>query len=1029
MVNCIGFGSVTGKVENVKNEEIITVFNIQNIKMKPKLISLFLFVGLIPMVFVAWWSSNKATEALMKKSYDSLTAVREIKKFEIEKLFKESRSDMGVLLETVATLRSEAFNKIKAVEAAKKARILEYFGNMREQVITLRNDPLILKSIIELSKAYENGGQKVNTALWNDVADKYNARLNDIQASHGWYDLFLISRGGDIVYTAARESDLGMKITGSRLNDQGIGKAFQYAVHMNSEDVALADLEPYSPSGGQPAGFMMVQIRNEDNQLKGYLAIQIPYKKINDIMMQREGMGKTGEAYLVGPDRLMRSDSFLDREGYSVEASFKNKTEVDTEAVKEALAGKEAQKVIIDYNGNHVLSSWTPIELGNGIRWALIIEIDMAEAFCPIDEAGNEFYANYKKLYGYYDLFLINPDGYCFYTVAKESDYRTNLVNGKYADSGLGKLARDILASRQYQMVDFEPYAPSNNEPCAFIGQPVLHNGSVQLIVALQISLEAINNIMQERDGMGETGESYLVGADRLMRSDSYLDPEHHSVKASFANPDKGKVATAGSEEALKGNSDAGVIMDYNGNPVLSAYTPVKVGDFSWALLAEIDESEVREPVKQLLVAIVIAGLILAVLIAVCALFIAVGIANPLVKGVKLADAVAKGDLSATIDIEQKDEVGILAKAMNKMVSNLRGTAQAADRIAGGDLTVDVKVQSEKDVLGKALLNMVEKLREVVADVKVAADNVAGGSRQMSASSEEMSQGATEQASSAEEASSSMEEMASNIKQNSDNAQQTEKIAYKAAEDARDGGTAVTETVNAMKKIAEKISIIEEIARQTDLLALNAAIEAARAGEHGKGFAVVASEVRKLAERSQRAAGEISNLSGSSVEVAERAGEMLKRMVPDIQKTAELVQEIAAASNEQNVGAEQINMAIQQLDQVIQQNASASEEMASTAEELSSQAEQLQATVAFFRIENKRNGVSEHNKCLAAIPENNLNIDFFKMSNERDTDGRALYAEENISQVMPGKFKKGIELNLSRNEEADDMLDYDFERF
>ncbi len=201
----------------------------------------------------------------------------------------------------------------------------------------------------------------------------------------------------------------------------------------------------------------------------------------------------------------------------------------------------------------------------------------------------------------------------------------------------------------------------------------------------------------------------------------------------------------------------------------------------------------------------------------------------------------------------------------------------------------------------------------------------------------------------AEEVSSFMEQMTSNIKQNSDNALQTDKISQKAAQDARKGGQAVAEAVNAMKEIANKISIIEEIARQTNLLALNAAIEAARAGEHGKGFAVVASEVRKLAERSQTAAGEIGELSSSSVEVAEKAGEMLARLVPDIQKTAELVQEITAASAEQNSGADQINKAIVQLDQVIQQNASASEEMASTSEELAGQAEQLQATIEFFK--------------------------------------------------------------------------------
>ncbi|WP_026840775.1 methyl-accepting chemotaxis protein [Citrifermentans bremense] len=296
----------------------------------------------------------------------------------------------------------------------------------------------------------------------------------------------------------------------------------------------------------------------------------------------------------------------------------------------------------------------------------------------------------------------------------------------------------------------------------------------------------------------------------------------------------------------------------------------------------------------------------------------------------------------------------------------LQRAVEVSNKLAEGDLTIVVTSENTDETghLLAAMGNMVYKLREIVGEVQAATKNVASGSQELSSSSEQMSQGASEQAAAAEEASASMEQMTSNIRQNADNALQTEKIAVKSAENAKEGGQAVLETVHAMKDIAGKINIIEEIARQTNLLALNAAIEAARAGEHGKGFAVVASEVRKLAERSQKAAAEISQLSSTSVDVAVKAGDLLSKMVPDIQKTAELVQEISASSREQDTGAEQINKAIQQLDTVIQQNAGASEEMSSTAEELASQAEQLTSSIAFFNIgeEGRSKPLARHSK-------------------------------------------------------------------
>ncbi|MBF0160345.1 MAG: HAMP domain-containing protein [Magnetococcales bacterium] len=356
--------------------------------------------------------------------------------------------------------------------------------------------------------------------------------------------------------------------------------------------------------------------------------------------------------------------------------------------------------------------------------------------------------------------------------------------------------------------------------------------------------------------------------------------------------------------------------------------------------------------------------------------FLSQMIVKSLAQGVVFARALARGNLNAKLEVYQKDEIGELADAMREMGN---------------------------------------KLCEIVTDVDAVSGQVALGSRSLSESAQLLSQGATAQAASIEQTSAAMEQMTGNIQQSTENSTTTERIAEKAAKDANEGGLAVNRAVEAMKQIADKIGIIEEIARQTNLLALNAAIEAARAGEHGKGFAVVAAEVRKLAERSQSSAGEISQLSESSVSIAEQAGAIINQLVPDIQKTAELVREITASSREQSQGADQINQAIQQLDKVIQQNAGASEEMAATAEELTAQSDLLTQSIGFFT------------KCSTPVQSSSAAVQPSRPTAARPSGGKPVAAPQRSANQPAATQKKALPPPPSR--QHDQSPDHEFERY
>ena len=856
----------------------------KNMRLQTRLLVLFLLVGVIPFAVTAGLALWKSSSALSEAAYDQLKAMREIKQGQVETYFAEREGDMGVLMETVGTLRQEAFAKLEAIQAVRGKQIQQFFAERKgDMQVLARGEDVqamyrVLKRYHDEMNTPPDGPIDVSTQEYKTLRDAHAANLLHYQETYGYYDIFIICAAhGHVMYTGCQEKDLGTNLGHGPYKDSNLADLWRKVVETGQ--VCIVDMAAYAPSDNEPAMFVGGPIHLESGEVVGVVACQISLAQINNIMQERSGMGETGECYLVGPDKRMRSDSYLDPEGHSVTASLNGtvgENGCDTEAVRRALTGEQGQAVLPDYNGNPVLSCYSPVQV-DGIQWAALCEIDVAEAFCPKDESGAYYFAKYIEKYGYYDLFLLNPDGYCFYTVCKEADYQTNFVNGKYSNSSLGKAVRSSLDTKQFAFGDFEPYAPSAGEPAAFLAQPVIHNGDTELVVALQVSPDAINAMVQSGSNKERTLEAYLVGPDFLMRSDSILNPEGYTLKASFAKGNT--VETAASKEALAGEEDARIIEDYLGSAVLSAFAPVDVCGTRWALICEIDEAQAFAAVQAMKYMIGIIAVIGIAAIVAVALVIARSIANPINRVIEGMTVGADQVSTASDQVSQSSQQ--MAEGASEQASSLEETSASLEEMASMTRQNADNANQANGLMGEA------------------AEIVARGTASMA-----------EMMKAIEDIKASSDQTAKIIKTIDEIAFQTNLLALNAAVEAARAGDA-----------GKGFAVVAEEVRNL----------AQRSAEAAKNTSALIEESQRNSDR--------------GVEVTAEVAKALDEIQESASKVGQLVSEVSAASNEQAQGIDQVNTAVAQMDQVTQSNAASSEEAASASEELSAQATELKEMV------------------------------------------------------------------------------------
>ncbi|QTA83594.1 Methyl-accepting chemotaxis protein domain-containing protein, double CACHE domain-containing [Desulfonema limicola] len=638
------------------------------IKLKTRLLISMLAVGIIPFLIISTISLVNSKKALSEQAFAKLEGLRDVKKAQIKNFFMEHKTNMDMLMETAANLRQGAIEKLLSVQEIKKAQVEEYFQKCRNNINVIASNTMIAEALDAFSSAFDPETGKIDEILYQWLEqEKYGKAMKQIKFEYGYNDLLLINNQGRVIYTLNKESEFGDNVLTGHLKDSVLSNAFNQGL----KGVYIEDFTAWEPSGKYIA-FISAPVF-QFNRQAGVIVFKLTKETLNTIVNRRGGMGETGETFIAGiwnNKTAYRSDKIVTQGKFG--------EEISNDEVDMALSGESASSVRMSSLGKMEIIRYDPLMIP-GLKWAIISTMNLEEVIAPklIGEE-EDYFAKYIKKYGYHDLLLIHPKGNVFYSVAHEPDYSTNMLTGEYSKTGLGSLIKNTVEKKEFKFADIEPYKPSDNKPMAFMAQAVVYEDQVELIVALKIPIHRINQVMEERSGLGSTGETYLTGKDNILRSDSHS--KEYTVTASFANPDKINIKTPSSKAALSGETGRKIILNYEGREVLSAYTPLTIWDISWALIAEIQKDEALESVNTLQIMTVIIAFFVFIIIVAFVFWLTGFIVNPIrrvIKGLTQSSnqlAVAADEISTTSQLQSENA--------SHQVSFIEGSADALDKIS-----------------------------------------------------------------------------------------------------------------------------------------------------------------------------------------------------------------------------------------------------------------------------------------------------------------------------------------------------------